>query len=158
MQFLGLLFDVHFAVSVEVFFNLAVLFFNSLLLKLFFSQSFCWLFFWIGLSEVLRLILVTLTFSISISGNVLASLRHALKHLDITVGPMLLHVDFLVIGRSAVLMRRLHRTRSLSLLRILLLSNDNCLIVAISTHFFFHSVDILEDSMSIDEARLGQQR
>ena len=71
---------------------------------------------------------------------------------------MLLHVDFLVIGRSAVLMRRLHRTRSLSLLRILLLSNDNCLIVAISTHFFFHSVDILEDSMPIDEARLGQQR
>ena len=74
MQFLGLLFDVHFAVSVEVFFNLAVLFFNSLLLKLFFSQSFCWLFFWIGLSEVLRLILVTFAFSISIGSNVLAGL------------------------------------------------------------------------------------
>ena len=74
MQFLGLFFDVHFAVSVEVFFNLAVLFFNSLLLKLFFSQSFCWLFFWIGLSEVLRLILVTFAFSISIGSNVLAGL------------------------------------------------------------------------------------
>ena len=32
LQFLGLFFDVHFAVSVEVFFNLAILFFDTLLL------------------------------------------------------------------------------------------------------------------------------
>ena len=68
---------------------------------------------------------------------------------------MLLHVDLLVIGRSAVLMRCLHSASSLSLLRVLFLSDDNCLIVAIGTYFFFHSVDILEDSVPIDEARLG---
>ena len=56
-----------------------------------------------------------------------------------------------MVGRGRILVRHVHRGGCLGLRRVLFLSDDDCLLVAVLAHLLLHA-HVLEDSVSVDKA------